>query len=459
MKELFSNEEEMWASLEKHTWFSFTQMKQVVEKKSAVFVEGGHGIYIVDINGKEYIDGHSMTETNILGFGNKRVIDAITNQLHGGPLFNPLFGSQAHPAQVKACEKIAETCHGDLNHVYMGITGSDTVEAAMNIARQYFAVQGKPNNIIISRWGAYHGSTLGAVSVTGHSTVRSSRLRNMAPGTILVPQPYCYRCLFGLEYPSCRIRCATYIDETIENHGPKNVAAFIGEPVMEAGPAGITGPDEYWPMVREICDKHKILLIADDIVAGLGRCGKFWTLENWGVQPDILVTAKGVCGGYIPVGAVVARDHVYEALQGESMWHGHSLSFYPAGCAGVIATIDEILENRLWENAAEVGKYLKGRLGKIGEKSKIVGTVHGRLGLLYSVELVDDKKTKKLSTQTMANGTKIGKKSLEKGLFCLVLGNIIMIMPPLIITKDEAGKLADILEEAIMETEAEMGRS
>ena len=250
----------------------------------------------------------------------------------------------------------------------------------------------------------------------------------------------------------------------IKNQGPANVAGVIGEPVMEAGPVGVSGPDEYWPMVREICDKHKILLIADEIVTGWGRTGKLFAMEHWGVVPDIMTTAKGIAAGYIPVGAVVARDHVYEAFLGEPaevekvLALGHSLSFYPSGCAAVVATIDEVLENRLWENAAEVGKYLKGRLERIGERSKIVGDVRG-LGLLLAIELVDDKKTKEASEQAVANVEKIRIKSVEEGLCFLASFRTIVLMPPLIITKDEAGKLADILEQAIMETEAEMGKS
>ena len=460
MDEYFASLDEMWEALEKHSWFTWRQMKQVVEERSMKFFVGADGVYLRDTDGKEYIDAWSACETAVLGYGNKRIINAIVKQLNEVQGHDGNSGHNATPSVIKACEKIGSIAPGDLNHVCSGITGSDTVESAMAIARKYYRNQGKHKHIIISRWYGYHGVTLGALSATGVPYYRIGRQGEIPPGTVLVHPPYCYRCPFDLVYPKCGVKCAKAIDEIITLSGSANVAAVIGEPITEAEP-GMVPPAEYWPMVREICDRRNVLLILDEIVTGLGRTGKLFACEHWGVVPDMMTLAKGLTGGYLPMGAVVVRDYLYEAFLGESyeidktLQIGHSLSFYPAGCAAAVAAIDEIVENRLWENAAEVGGHLKRRLEDIGKRSKCVGDVRG-LGLLLGIEIVDNKETKEYSRQTMELVEKIRIRSFDKGLLLPESGRSIPIIPPLIITKGEADKLADILGEAIEETEAEM---
>jgi putrescine aminotransferase len=232
------------------------------------------------------------------------------------------------------------------------------------------------------------------------------------------------------------------------------VAAFIGEPVFGSGGA-ISPPDEYWPMIRQICDKYGILLIDDEVITGWGRTGKLFACEHWNIIPDIMVMAKGLTGAYLPMSAVVGRDHVYKALEKEGFpYGGHTHSFYPVGAACALAAIDVTMEGRLWENAAKVGAQIRDRLEKICQGSEIVGTVHG-IGLHLGLEIVEDKVSKKASS---ALTNIIFRKSRQKGVVFGLIGDkhdILSICPPIIITKEEADQLCDVLSEAVKETEAE----
>ena len=240
----------------------------------------------------------------------------------------------------------------------------------------------------------------------------------------------------------------------IRSVGPDNVAAFIGEPIFGSGGA-ISPPDEYWPMIRQICDKYGILLIDDEVIDGFGRTGKLFACEHWNIVPDMMTLAKALTAAYLPMSAVVGRDHVYETLGKEGFpYGGHTHSFYPAGAACALAAIEVIMEERLWENAAKVGAQIKRRLEKICQESEIVGTVHG-IGLHLGLEIVEDKATKKAS-QALVNA--ISRKSRQKGVVLGQIGDnrdILSICPPIIITNKEADQLCDVLSEAIKETEAE----
>jgi len=412
----------------------------------------GHGVYLQDEKGKEYIDAVSGQYCAMLGHGNKRVIKAIEEQLEAVQFPEQLRSD----APLRLMQRIAELTPGDLKRVFLGVTGSDTVEAAMSLARSFFRKQGKSNSMIIGRWHSYHGHAAGAVGLT--HTEKHLQGRDMATtdhGIYHMPAPYCYRCWFEKEYPSCGILCARALENVIQSMGPENVVAFIGEPIFGAG-GGIEPPVEYWPMIRDICNKYGILLILDEVITGWGKTGKLFACNHWDVVPDIMCCAKGISSAYLPMSATICAEHVYKALDGEWPYYGHTHTYYPAGAAAAVATIDVIMEDKLWENAAKVGAHLKHRLQEICQKSAIVGTVHG-MGLLLGAELVEDKASK----TPWARGAEMVKlNSRDKGALVFARGfnrNIVEISPPLIMNMAEADKLCDILAEAIKEVESTKG--
>lgn len=443
--------EERWEAIEKNTWFLSSGEDIPPDKHYRVYPEG-HGIYLRDDDGKEYIDATSGNWCTVLGHGNKKVIKAIEEQLEKVQYPTPGHSD----ASIRLSQKIAEVTPGDLNRVQLHLHGSDANEVALAIARAYFKRQGKFNSMIISRWHAYHGQTLG---VAGLTTVGRRRLTSgldlatVSHGTYPMFAPYCYRCSYGLEYPSCDVRCARALEDVLTFMRPDNVVAFMGEPVFGGG-GNIAPVDEYWPVIRQICDKYGILLILDEVITGWGKTGKLFACEHWDIVPDIMVTAKGLTSAYLPLSAVIVREHVYKVFRKRgSPYYGHTHSGYPVGAACALAAIDVIMEEKLWENAAKVGAQIRKRLEKICQQSEIAGAVHG-IGLMLGLEIVEDKASKKASLGATRT---IMKKCEEKGVLLNLSGangNILPVSPPMIITKEEADKLCDVLAEAIKETEA-----
>ncbi|MEE8469762.1 MAG: aspartate aminotransferase family protein [Dehalococcoidia bacterium] len=432
--------EERVKAVEVNTWFG-EHIKKA--KKWSVYTSG-HGIYIQDSEGKEFIDAHSGQFCASLGHGNKEVIKAIQEQLDVIQYPEAVRSDAA----LRACQRVGELAPGDLNRVYLGLSGSDANEAAVSVARSFYKTQGKDNSMIIARWHSYHGQSRTAAGLThAGKRLHGSDLATANHGVHHVFAPYCYRCDYGLEYPSCDIRCARAVEDVIRFMGPGNVAAVMGEPILGAG-GNIEPPDEYWPLMREICDRHGILLILDEVVTGWGKTGKLFACEHWGVVPDIMVCGKGMSSAYLPVSAVIVREHVYTALNATWPYYGHTHSFYPAGAAAVVATLDIIMRDKLYENAGTIGAYMKERLEAIAKKSKIVGKVHGK-GLLLGMEIVEDKATK-VPWARAANTIRKG--CADKGVLIHANGlggSILSIVPPMIITRDEADKICDVLEEVI----------
>ncbi len=454
------NLERAWKIIEENVLFDAVRVGNVLrytlKHKEVTIYSEADGIYVRDIEGKEYIDGSSCAICCTLGHSNPRVIEAIEEQLHKLQ-YTPRGGSS--DVYLLACEKIAQNSPPGLNRVLLSVTGSDAVENGLTFTREYFRSQGKPNRMIITQWLSYHGSSRGSVGATGLANRKLSHGRETCDtdaGFYHVPPPYCYRCSYGLEYPQCGVRCARIIDDVISYLGPQNVAGFIGEPVFGAGGA-ITPPPEYWPMVREICDKHEILLIFDEVVTGWGRLGKLWASELFNITPDIMLTAKGLSAMYLPLSAMVLHDRISEAFLREEAplpWLGRTGVGCSLSCAAALASMGVAMEGRVWENAAKVGAYIKSRIEGIAQKSEVVGAIHG-VGLLLGLDIVEDKENKAVSPRL---AQAITKKCTEKGLLLLACGgwnSIVEIAPPLIITKEQAERLWYIVSEAIEEVEAE----
>ena len=295
------------------------------------------------------------------GHNNRRIIDAIKKQLDVLTFSPPMHGT--NPQAVQLANLLAELAPGDLSTVKFQCGGAEVVEAAIKLARQYHKLTGSPGKYkIISRYQSWHGSTLGALSASGLKS-RKTVNEPMAPGFIHVFPPTCYRCPFGKTYPDCGITCATIVEDVIGMEDPATVAAILVEPIGHTGGV-IDPPEEYLPILREICDRHNILLIFDEIITGIGRTGRMFAAETFGVTPDVLLIAKGLSGGYAPLSAMICRRPIADAFWGPiatnpGFVEGHTFEGNPISCAAGLAVLREILERDLLANAREQGERLR----------------------------------------------------------------------------------------------------
>ncbi|MBW2369204.1 MAG: aminotransferase class III-fold pyridoxal phosphate-dependent enzyme, partial [Deltaproteobacteria bacterium] len=305
------------------------------------------------------------------------------------------------------------------------------------------------------RYRTYHGGTAAAMSLSA-GDARSWAQVSGGADLVRVPHPYCYRCSFGLTYPNCEMRCATYINEVIELEGPESVAAIICEPVTGANGI-IVPPREYFPQLREICDRHGVLLIADEVMTGCGRTGKMFAMEHWDVVPDIMALAKGLTCGYLPLGATVVRKHIGDRFKDQFFSHGATYAGHALCCATALAVLPIYSEDNLIENSTEMGRYLLEKARELEEKHPCVGEVRG-LGLFVGIELVKNKKTREPLTAIDAKlrpevnpKMEIAKRLGELGMMAMAANpvNVIALAPPLIVTRDEIDEGIAIMDEAL----------
>ena len=440
-----------------YVWHHFAAMKEYAEGTLPIIK--AKGVYVEDAGGKRYLDAVSGVTVVNIGYGNSRVIEAMKKQLDE-LTFCCLIYCSSIPT-IKLAKKIAEITPGDLEKVFFVDSGSEAVETAIKIARQYHYQTGSSKKFkTISRWISYHGATLGALSATGR-TIHRRPFEPMLARFPHIPPPYCYRCFFGKEYPDCDMECARFLEKTIRLEDPDSVSSFIAEPIIGLSGAGIVPPDEYFPMVREICDQYNVLFIFDEVITGFGRTGKMFAAEHWNVVPDILVGAKGATSGYAPLGFAIAKPGIWDAFFGEgreTLAHGHTYGGHALGCAAGLACIDVMKSEGLVERSSRMGKYLKKRLRALNHK--IIGDVRGE-GLLVGVELVKDRETKEIFDQDQKVGPEIAEKAFEKGVKIFgykspcpgMTSDLLYITPPLIITKEEIDTIVDVVDQSITEVE------
>ena len=329
--------------------------------KQPIVMARADGVYYWDVHGKRYLDAISGIYVVSVGHNNRRIIDAIKKQLDVLAFSPPMHGT--NPQAVQLANLLAELAPGDLSTVKFQCGGAEVVEAAIKLARQYHKLTGSPGKYkIISRYQSWHGSTLGALSASGLKS-RKTVNEPMAPGFIHVFPPTCYRCPFGKSYPDCGITCATIVEDVIAMEDPATVAAILVEPIGHTGGV-IDPPDEYLPILREICDRHNILLIFDEIITGIGRTGRMFAAETFGVTPDVLLIAKGLSGGYAPLSAMICRRPIADAFWGPiatnpGFVEGHTFEGNPISCAAGLAVLSEILERDLLANARKQGERLR----------------------------------------------------------------------------------------------------
>jgi adenosylmethionine-8-amino-7-oxononanoate aminotransferase len=424
--------------------------------KHPLLMARAEGVYYWDVNGKRYLDALSGIYVCSLGHNNRRVIEAIKAQLDTLCFSPPMHGT--NPVAVQLANLLAELAPGDLSAVKFQCGGSEVTEGAIKLARQYHRLTGNPGKYkIISRYQSWHGSTLGSLSASGLKS-RKTVNEPMAPGFLHVFPPTCYRCPFGKTYPSCDLTCATLIEQVIQMEDAATVAAIMVEPIGHTGGI-IDPPPEYLPILREICDRHNILLIFDEIITGAGRTGHLFAAETFGVIPDVLCTAKGLSGGYAPLSAMIVRRSLADAFWGPiesnpGFVEGHTFEGNPISCAAGIAVLREIVERDLCGNASRMGARLRKGFEGISARYGIVGDLRGK-GLLQGMEFVRDPITKERMPD--AFGVRVGRRALEFGLLCRFDPDWIAFGPALTSTADEIDEMVALLDQAISQVIEETG--
>lgn len=427
-------------------------------------VTHGDGIYLYDESGKKYIDGCSGAVTASIGHRNPEIIAAMHEQANKVSfVYRSQFTSEPAEELANKLNSLLNT-----NEDYWSFfvnSGSEAVETAMKIAIQHWQEKGNyRKNKILSRWISYHGITIGALSLSGH-VKRRERFVHILEDYPVVTPAYCYRCPFNQKYPGCQLSCANDLETAIERAGADQIAAFIAEPIVGAAGGAITPPDGYYQKIREICDRHHILFIADEVMTGLGRTGKMFGLDHWGVRADIIALGKGLSAGYTPIAAALASEKVMEPILNgsNSIMSGHTLSANPQSTATALAVINFIEKNKLVEKVQENGEYLLQKLQALAANSQIIGDVRGK-GLMIGIEFVSDVKTKQPLSSGVQITKKIVDKARDKGLLVYpasagkegAQGDAVIISPPFIITKQEIDDLVAVLKETIEAVQNEL---
>ncbi len=419
-----------------------------IGENNGIIMNKSHGIRFQDSEGKEYIDGASQLLCVNLGYGQKEIIEAAVEEMQKLQ-YGMLFHGFSNTAIIRCGQKLSEIVPRALDHFNFTTGGSESIEVALRLARLYWHIRGKNKYKIISLYDSYHGVTFGGLSAAGSGRGFYGRgSAPLMPGFLHIPSYYCYRCTFGLEYPDCTIRCARFLSDVIEKEGADSIAAFMAEPELGVG-GMIPPPPEYWPMVRDICQKYGILLIVDEVMTGFGRTGKMFAIEHWGLQPDIMTLAKGLTSAYLPFGAVAFSSEIWDALKGHN-FISYTYAGHPVCAAAAIKTMEIYARDRVIEHAATVGKYALDRLKRDFEPLPCVGGVTG-LGLMLGIEIVADKASKKPFPPELNIMQMLQKKALEKGLFLRMSdmqgtpSDRVVFAPPLIISKQEIDEALDIL--------------
>ena len=407
-------------------------------------VVSADGCYFTDGNGKRFLDFSSQLMCMNLGHNNPAVVKAIQDQAATLPYAAPFY---ATTARAELSKLLLEVLPEGLTKFFFATSGTEANEAAFKIARMF---TGKTK--IIARYRSYHGSTSGSVAATGDPRRWAMEPAGKGLGVIFSPEVNCYKCPIRHTYPGCGIACADYLEHMIVNEG--DVAAVLVEPVV--GTNGVLiPPPEYFPKLRKICDDHGVLLIADEVMSGWGRTGKWFAVDNWGVKPDILTTAKGITSAYVPLGLCATSTRIAEYFEDHYFAHGHTYEAHPMTLGPAVATIHEMQRLGLVDRANEMGAYLGGKLNELKGKHPSIGEVRG-IGLFWAVELVKNQQTKEPfnTWQEKLDGKalvvdQVAAKMLSQGVVMQAWMSHFVLAPPLIVEKEQIDTAVAALDEAL----------
>ncbi len=417
-------------------------------------LDRAEGIYMWDTSGKRYIDGSSGAMVSNIGHSNPAVLDAMRAQMD-----RSTFGYRLHfetgPSEDLA-RKTAALAPEGLDRVFFVSGGSEAVESALKMARQYALTQGQAQRTkVISRYPSYHGSTLGALAITGYAPM-TAPFDPMMHTMPKIPAPRAYLDGLDMDDPATGLFYANMLEDKILQEGPATVLAFIVEPVGGASTGALVPPAGYMARIRQICDQYNVLLIHDEVMTGGGRTGRFFGGDHWDGAPDLIALSKGFGAGYMPLGAMIARSDMVEAvLDSGGFIHGHTYAGNPLACVAGLAVLDEIEKHDLTQNAARMGDALTTRLNGLMQKYPLIGDVRGK-GLLLAFELMADRATKAPLPRDMNAYNRLVDIAYDNGLIIYsrrtrggISGDHFLVCPPMIVTEGQLDEITDILDRSL----------
>jgi len=425
-------------------------------------LDRGEGVYLFDMEGNRYIDASSGACVVAIGHGRGEVARAMEGQAERAAFVIGVH-FQNEPA-VELARQVIELAPEGMSSVHFVSGGSEGTDTAMKLALSYHLVRKQPTKSrFISRWGSYHGATLGATSLSGHTGRRRTYHRVLMDVTH-IPPAYCYRCPFSKIPDGCDLDCARALDTAIRREGPENVAAFFAEPIVGSTLGAVVPVDGYFPLVREICDEHDVLLIADEVMTGFGRTGKAFGMDHWGVVPDLMVVGKGISSGYAPLGAIIVSEEIDELFEERSADFPHifTFAFNPLAAATGSSVLKILVRERLIERAEKMGEYLEKGLKTLTDVP-IVGDARGR-GMLHGVEFVRDRETR----EPFAPEKRVSRRMFDEMASCGVLpyigtgtvdgtrGDHLVICPPFIVTEEQIDEIVGSIEESAKSVEKQV---
>jgi len=425
--------------------------------RSYPLITHGEGAYLYDSEGKRYLDASGGAAVANIGHGVKEIAVALSAQAEKVGYLNGMQFS--HLPVESLAERISRFLPFPKGKVFFLTSGAEAVEASIKLARQYWVEQGKTNkHHVISRKPSYHGSTLASLALAARESYKSI-YKPMLRSSHLIPAPYCYRCFCNETYPACGLKCAHALEKKIQELGEENVSAFITEIIGGASSGAAVPPQEYFTVIRKICDDYDVLLIADEIMTGIGRTGKWLACDHFNLKPDVILLGKGLAGGYVPLSALAVRGGIVGAIfdNDRSFLHAQTFAHHPVGCAAGVATLAFIEKKRLLNKCLDMGHLLKESLLPLGSNSH-VGDIRGQ-GLLFGIEFVRDKNSKTPFPREFRYTEKFLGEALKKGLVLWshvghadgINGDLVLLAPPFTIASREISAIKAILSDTLGE--------
>ena len=433
----------------KYVWHPCSQMQDYEELKP-IIIKSGEGVNLYSIDGKKYIDVVSSWWCNLLGHCNKRISNAVKNQLD--TLEHVIFANFSHPKAIGLCERLVKVLPKGLEKFCFTDNGSSAIEAAMKMSFQYHYQTGNPQKTrFMALSDAYHGETIGALSIGGVD-LYSEIYKPVLLDIIRIQGPDCYRCPYGLNCKNCEAQCIESAKESFKKWGDKT-AALVIEPLVQAAAGMKIYSPKYLSELRKLCDEYNVHLIADEIATGYGRTGKMFACDHAGISPDIMCLSKGLTGGYMPMALAVTTKKIFDAFyapynEGKAFMHSHTYSGNPLACAAACEVLEILKDENIIENAQKNAIYFNNLIKEKFSTHKNVGDIRS-VGLINAIELVEDKATKKPFDSKLRIGYQIYKEALKKGVILRPLGDVIYFNPPLIIQKDDMDYVVNVAYECM----------
>lgn len=452
-----SNRTERLAELDHaNLWHPFTPMQAWLQEQPLI-IEKGEGCDLIDTEGNRYIDGVSSLWVNVHGHAHPTIDGAVRAQLD--QLAHSTFLGLSHPKAIELAGKLVELAPGDLTRVFFSENGAAAVEVALKMAYSYWRNLGQNRNRFVRLENAYHGDTIGAVSLGGIDRFHQT-FEPLLFGTEPIPSPYCYRCSLGESYPACDLACANILEKVLQEHGD-TVAAVVIEPAVQGAAGIITAPDGHLQRIARIAAAHGVLLVVDEVATGFGRTGRMFACEHEDVRPDIMCIAKGLTAGYLPLSATLASERIFEAFlaapeEHKTLYHGHSYAANPLCCAAALANLEVFDEERTLDGLQPKTAELQRLLAPLAAHAN-VGEIRQR-GMMVGIELVRDRVTKEPFPESCQLGARVIHATRPRGVIVRNLGDVIVLMPPLAIDTGRLTRLVGAVASAIDEVLEEVSR-